>query len=248
MDSQNYLKYTLTLKEIISYFLIFEFVAFTFSFFFYHSYIPVIVFQVLLYKYFVEVKNYLSKKRRKRILTEFSDFIVAISASLYTGYSLENAIIEAKTTIKNMYGSNSIMYTEILFMERKLSINSPVENLFLDLAERTGIEDIQNFCVILNIAKKTGGDLISIIKSTSQTIKQKSDLICQIDTAVSGKRFEQYIMLGMPFFIFIYVGITQPGFFTPLYNNLLGIIVSTTCLIIYCCSFILSRKILRIEV
>lgn len=248
MEQISYLTYKFTLREWIKYLFIFEIIASFFSYFFYHSLIPFLISQVFITKYYSYVCTHLNKQRNKRILTEFSDFIVSISASLYTGYSIENSVIEAKETIINMYGKHSIIYNEILVMERMLSLNIPIEKIFDSLSKRTCIEEILCFCEILNIVKKTGGDLISIIKSTSITIKQKSELLNEIDTAVSGKRFEQYIMLCMPFIIFIYIELTQPGFFLPLYHNTLGIFVSTTCLIIYCCSFFFSRKILSIEV
>lgn len=90
--------------------------------------------------------------------------------------------------------------------------------------------------------------MISIIKSTAFVLREKIELKEEIETIVSSRKFEQLIMYLMPFVIFIYIDLTQHGFFSPLYHNITGIIVSTFCLIIYMCSILISKKILEIEV
>lgn len=248
MNEKNYLIYKLSLRERFIFLLIFELCSIIIAHFFYDSIYPVIAFNIFLKKYFRSIAIFLHKRRNSQIRMEFLDFIMALSASLNTGYSFENAILETQSTISNLYGTASIMLEEIALMKKKLLLNIPVENIFDNFSKRMGIEEISSFSEIIKISKKSGGDMISIIKSTAIVLRQKIELKEEIETIVSSRKFEQLIMYLMPFVIFIYIDFTQHGFFSPLYHNITGIIVSTFCLITYFCSILISRKILEIEV
>ena len=226
-DTNNlpiYTIYTLTPSERLLYSVIYEAILMVFSYLFYDSFYFALLGNIFIKKYFHYVKEQLKNKQQNLILRQFIDMITAMSASLSTGYSLENSLIESKQTIINMYGDNSILSREIQLMERQLILGIPIESLFDDLSARTGIEDIRSFCDILNISKRTGGNIIDIIRSTSKHFKDAYNIRSEISTSVAGKKYEQLIMFMMPLFIIIYINITQPGFFIPLYHNLLGII------------------------
>ena len=139
---------------------------------FYDSLIPVLVSIPGIWFYLGKVKDILCKKRKDRLSLEFKDFINAISSLLSTGYSLENAICESRKEIVSLY-SDSLMACEIGQMTKMLLIHIPVEDIFGEFALRTDINDIKNFSAVLNIAKKSGGDLISIISSTSSSISSE---------------------------------------------------------------------------
>ena len=248
MTDKNYLSNKLNKKEYIIYVFLYEFAVGTVSHFFYDSSLPAVFMNIFLKRYLKFICNFLQKKREARISLEFLDMISSVSASLSTGYSLENAVTEAYNTVSNIYGVHSIISQELVLMQRKLLLNIPVESIFEDLGNRTGIDDIQVFSEIIKIAKKGGGDMISVIKSTVDSIRNKIEVKEEISSIVASKRYEQLIMSAMPFAIFIYIDFTQPDFFSPLYHNTLGILISSICLIIYFCSILLSKKLLEIEV
>lgn len=244
----NYKIYKLSIKEYLLYGLLFELLAVIIAYFFYDSIYPIIFPNLFIKKFFRFISDYLKFKRDSRIKQEFLDFINSISASLSTGYSLENSISESELTIQNIYGKDSIISNEINIMKRKLLLNIPVEKLFEELAERTDIEEIISFSEILIISKKSGGDIISIIKNTVTAIRNNISVAEEINTSISARKFEQLIMIAMPLLIFVYIDFTQPGFFSPLYHNIVGIFISSICLCIYLFAICLSRKILKIEV
>lgn len=248
MQNISYLTYKLSPREFLLYLVLFEAAAIITAHFFYDSIYPAIATNIFLKKYFNAVSNYLQNKREKKIRLEFLDFINSVSDSLNTGYSLENSINESLKPLSALYGENSILYREVLYMKKKLLINIPIETVFEDFGSRTGIDEIIAFSEVIKISKKGGGDMIAVIKSTITTIRAKIELTEDISATVSSKKYEQLVMMVMPFAIFAYIDITQPEFFSPLYHNLLGIIISSICLLIYIGSIFISKKILEIEV
>ena len=95
MTDKNYLSYKLNKKEYIIYIFLYEFAVGTVSHFFYDSSLPAVFMNIFLKRYLKFICNFLQKKREARISLEFLDMISSVSASLSTGYSLENAVTEA---------------------------------------------------------------------------------------------------------------------------------------------------------
>lgn len=241
----DYKIYKLTIREFLCGGSIYVSALWILSLLFYDSIIPVVLFSpgiILFYKY---LKRLLKKRRDRKLTYQFKDTLNCISSLLSTGFSLENAIVESKKELLVLHGS-SLMYQELDLMSKKLQMNIPVEHVFSDFASRTDIDSIITFSQILSIAKPAGGDLRAVILATTKAINTEIDIRTEIDTHLAGKKFELYIMSVMPPLIMIYIQLTQPGFFTPVYHNFLGVIVMSFCLILYVISVVIAFRILSI--
>ena len=71
-------------------------------------------------------------------------------------------------------------------------------------------------CILLNKVDLVDGD-------TAEQIAVKMTESEQIALLFESKRFEQKIMNVVPVAIMLYIGLTSPGYFAPLYGNLRGI-------------------------
>lgn len=241
----NYHTYKLSPKEYIYSTGLYITVISVISYLFYYSFIPLLLLLPGIYFFFRYVKKFLKKKRERFLVLEFKDFLNSLSALLSTGYSLENAIIEANREFNTTH-KNSLMASELHLMVHKLNIHIPIEDIFADFASRSDIEILKTFSQILTTAKQTGGDLVHIITATNSSISSQIEVRLEIDTALSGKRLELYIMAAMPIVIMFYIKFTQSGFFTVMYHNITGIIIMSLCLILYIAAVSLAYKILSI--
>ena len=77
---------------------------------------------------------------------------------------------------------------------------------------------------------------------------QKAEVMQEIEVLMSAKRMEMNIMNLVPFGILAYVGFTSPEFLKPLYGNLLGAGIMTSCLAGYVCACRIAKKIVDIQV
>lgn len=248
MNLTDYTSYRLSIREYIFYGVLGLLIISVVSHLFYHSFIPVVIFLPLSYPYFNQVSQHLYRKRCNKLCRQFKDSLVSLSTSLEAGCSIENAIWEAYLEISVLYSRNSYMAAELGSIYNQLKLSIPIEEAFSNLAARTDVDDILTFCEILKIAKRTDGNLVSIIRSTANTIQEKFDIKREISTNVNGKKPEQIVMSVMPVFIIVYIKLTSPDFFEPLYGNIAGIAFVTICLLIYGFSIYLSLKITKIEV
>lgn len=244
----SYEEYRLSAKEYIRYILQGTAIICVIGWLFYQSIYGVLFASPLLYPYLKRIRVRLASKRKWRLGIEFNDGIISLSAALKAGYSAENSFEEALKDLKILHGGDAMIIREFTRIINQVNMNIPVEKALGDFAERTGIEDILSFSEVFMTAKRTGGDLVSIIKSTSSTLNGKTEVKREIITMLTAKKYEADILKLLPLGIILYLRLSSPGFLDPLYHNIAGIIIMTVILTLYIGAYCLINRISSIAV
>jgi tight adherence protein B len=245
---QNYNQYQFTGKEMLKYLLLGMAASVLLGELFYRSIWGVLLLSPLIYLFLRLKKKELIKKRKWDLNKEFRDGILSLSAALEAGYSAENAFEEAYKDLKLIYPENSLILSEFSYIIHQIKMNITVEQAIKNFGERTGVEDILSFSEVFSTAKRTGGDLIKVIKLTSSVICDKIEVKREIITLITAKRLESNIMKAIPIFILAYFQASSPEFLAPLYHNVFGIIVMTVFLGIYLLAYRIIDHMISIEV
>ena len=174
--------------------------------------------------------------------------MLALSANVKAGYSIENALRESYRDVELLYGADSLICQEVRHMLRGLENNVVLEKLLYELGVRSRLPDIMQFADVFLIAKRSGGNMTEILEKTAGVIEQKIETDKEVQLMISARKVEQKIMNMVPFLIIFYIGTTSRGFFEVLYHNLIGVAVMTVCLLFYGAAYLLSRRIVEIEV
>lgn len=198
--------------------------------------------------FFAECRRSLQAKRAREMTRQFLDGIQMLSASLQAGYSAENSLHEAVRELQKVYEPDTFIVREFRFMDAQIRMSRNMEELFLDFGKRCAIEDIQSFAEVFLTAKRSGGDLLAIIRNTASCIRQKQETMQEIETCLSGKIMEQNIMSLIPILILAYIRLTSPEFLTAMYGNVTGVTVMSVCFAVYVAAYFWGKKIVRIEV
>jgi len=185
-------------------------------------------------------------KRKEQLTVQFREMMIAVIASLQAGYSIENAFLRTYEDLCLLFGKRSMIARELLGMNRELRNNRNIEEILQEFSARSHIPEIADFAEVFRIAKRSGGDLPSILQHTADLISQKIDVRREIATQISAKKMEQLIMDLVPFGIILYIDATSPGFFEPLYHNGMGVILMTVLLGVYITAYLMAQKILNI--
>lgn len=218
------------------------------SFLFYDSFLVALLLSPYLVMYLRRKALEKNSKERRQLVTQFKDGMVAVSFALNAGYSIENSFREAVKELMTLYGSQSSIVVCFEKMLRRIKNNENIEDVLSEFAIKTQIEDIMYFADVFGYAKRSGGDLISIIKNTASTIRDKIEVDAQIQTAISGKKMESAVMAVMPFGILGYMKLSSPEFIDTLYHNVIGVIFMSVCLVIIGCMNVVARRIVNIEI
>ncbi len=215
---------------------------------FYDSAWVLLTWPFVFWFYQKQKKEDLAQKRKDALQLEFRDGVQALAAALAAGYSAENAIAEAKKDLQLQGNAALEMIQEFAAMQRKLDANQTLESAMQEFAQRSGLEEAKTFAEVFAVGKRSGGDLIEIMKDTAQTISETVETQQQVAQVLASRKYEQRIMNLMPFAIILYLRLGSPGFLDSLYHNLPGICAATLCLGIYGMAVYWGRKLLRIEV
>ena len=229
---EDYRKYKLNQREKIFFFAAGYGVIIYLSYLFYHSvFLSIAVgFSAIAFK--KQCCEFMNNRRKKEIVIEFKDLLYSLSASIATGRYITEALLDSEENIKMIHGDKSIMYKELQFINKQIGENHVAEEIALmDFAQRSGIEDIRSFVEIYSICKYTGGNLQSVISSTSDTIMEKIKLQQDIKNLMLEKQFEGRIVGVIPIVIISFLNISSPSYLAPLYSTLFGRIVMTFCLL-----------------
>lgn len=218
------------------------------SYLFFYSKIPFLLFLPGVFLFVREEKKVFQKKREREIKQQFLDGIQMMSASLAAGYSAENALSETLKELCKVYEGDACIIREFRFMEAQISMNRNMEELLLDFGRRSAVDDICSFAEVFMTAKRSGGDLLAVIRNTVFCIRQKQETMQEIETCLAGKVLEQNIMSMIPLLILIYVKLTSPEFLEVMYGNSTGTVVMCICLAVYAAAYFWGRSIVRIEV
>ncbi len=187
-------------------------------------------------------------KRKTELKLQFKDALQSLSSSLHAGRSFESALKGSISDLLIQYEPDSYIIIELSMIVRRLEANETVESAFLEFAERSHIEEIESFAEILDICKRTGGNLISAIKSSTDIISDKIEVNSEIQSIISQKKLEQKILTVMPIAIIIMLSTSAMDFMLPVFTEVIGRIVMTFSMGLFIISYLISEKITNIEV
>ena len=157
-------------------------------------------------------------------------------------------LLQSLKELEELYqDQNNPMLRQMRRIIQGLDLHITLEQLFMEFAESTGLEEAKQFAVVIEIVRSTGGNMVEILKRTMQHLKYKMDTEEEIRVLLSGKLFEKNIMLSMPFFILLYLRLANPKYVECFYNTILGHLVMSGMIGITVFCFFWSEKIMNIR-
>ncbi len=197
--------------------------------------------------YFRKQKELKKEARKWKLNLQFGDAIKSLSAALEAGYSVENGFAQAYRDLLLSYAEDEPIMVELRAMLGQIRNSMTAEEAVRGFAARSGLDDVSGFADVFSTARRTGGNIIAIIRSSTEMIMMRVDLKRQIRTATAAAKYEADIMKLVPFGVIVYLRMFAPEMIMSLYGNLRGIIFMTGVLIAYAALGELSERMVRIE-
>lgn len=207
-----------------------------------------VIFPGVLAVYYRLVRNYFCKRRKEKLLDMFVPAMEAFAVALRAGLSAETALRESRRDMQRLAGEKDPMVRELAWMESQMSVSVPLERLFQDLANRSGLEDIRDFARVFHAGKRTGRDMEQILTITVQHMKQKQETRKDIAAEVASRRMEQNIMSLVPGGILLYLRLTSPEYMAVFYTTAMGRVVMTVSFGIYLAAWFWGHRITALKV
>lgn len=198
--------------------------------------------------YYRNWKKECIQKKEQEFRIQFGEALQTLVTALNIGYSIENAIRAVPKEVKPLLGKDAVIIREFSYMIRQLDMNVTAEKAFHEFAERVKSEELWNFVTVFTILKRSGGDMIHVLRGTIGQIVVGMEVKREIETMIAAKKMEFKVMTMIPLGIIVYMKVSFPEFMSVLYKSTGGIMVMTGCLFLYIGAWYLGKRMLEIEV
>lgn len=202
-----------------------------------------IVCAVILPKYY---RNYKRKKQSDDLRTQFKDLLESLTSSYSAGQNTVEAFKDAASDMVSIYGEGADIVQEVQIICTGLNNNINIEQLLLNFAERSGLDDAMSFANVFEVCNRQGGDLKRIVADTREIINDKIEIEMEIETMLSGAKNELNIMMVMPVIVVVMLkgmGTSMAGSNTPV-----TVLVKIVCIGIFVLAYAIGRKFTDIKI
>lgn len=245
----DYNEYDMGIAETIFYIFLGCIVLFAVGYVFYQNIIFSILLALFGLRYPKMRKKAIIKARKNKLELQFKDMLYSLSSAIGAGNSVENALSVTLHDMLQQYNDpNAFIIKELKLMTVRIEMNQPIEAVMEDFAKRSHLEDIQTFANIFEISKRTGGNIISIIRNTTQIIADKIETRTEIETMIAGQQMEQKVLIVLPIGLVFFMTKTGGGFMEPIFTTWAGRIIATVSLGIILLGTLWSKKIADIQI
>lgn len=189
-------------------------------------------------------EEYQKKKRLKKLLLEFKDLLETLTSSYSAGQTTAKAFADAQSEMSNLYGEEADIVAELKMINAGLQHNYNIEDLLLNFAARSGLDDVDSFANVFEVCNRKGGNLKQIVGETRSVINDKIEIEMEIQTMVAASRNELNIMMVMPFIIMF----TMRGLGDSMTDNsMINLAVKFIALGIFAGAYVLGLKLVDIK-
>ena len=245
-EGADYSIYTPSTREKVLWFLLGLVASGAVLYVFYESVVASILIGAVCGYFFIPIRTkQVIKKRQKRLTTQFRGLLDALSTSIGAGKNMFDSFTGAAEDLSVQFSTDADIVREVNLIRIGLDNNIQIEDLLLNFAERSGVEDVRNFANVFATCYKKGGNIKDVIKNTASIIGDKIEIQMELETMVSGQKNEQNIMLVMPV-VFIVIMKSMGGDLIDLQSPI-GILSVTIAIGIFVLAYFISKKILNIK-
>jgi len=184
---------------------------------------------------------YLQRKEAKRLELlgrQLPLVLKYLSSGLTAGYSLFQAL---KYTANNL---PEPMQKEIAATVEQISLGLSVEDAFANLSLRVPLPEAKLIFLTILIQKKTGGNLVTILKQAQAVLEERQKLKNELLTQTAQVRFSSSVVGGLPFVVLFFMLLTDPAYVLPLFQTQLGQLMLSIALLAEVSGYLLIKRLM----
>ena len=170
----------------------------------------------------------------------------ALTSSFSTGKNTSEAFQDAYIDMADLYGKKSDIAKEIELIVTGMYNGILLNDLLMNFALRSHLDDIESFATIFQVCSQYGGDLKKVVGETRVIISDKIGTELEIETMLTANRNELNIMIVMP--LLIMITLNGAGNLSAAQNTTENILIKLAALGLFAFAYALGRKIIDIKV
>lgn len=241
--------YEFSKKENVLFYICLIALGLMISILFYHSCFLALIILPFKSKIRELATNKIIAKRKRDYMTQLKDFLFVASTSIGAGRSMKDATKEAIPEIRDIYGKDSILATELSKAYQRMQIGGENDvDVLMDLAINSGLEDCIDFVSIYSICKISGASLVVALNLAASVIIDKITIEKEIRELIHRKEMEGLIIFIMPLAVILFLNLCASDYITPMYDSIAGRIIMTGVIAASVGIYLMIKKIVNVEI
>lgn len=182
------------------------------------------------------------RRRRERLEAQTADVMTALSASIKSGMTIEQAFSEV---VDNMYPPIS---EEFALIRERIDAGQPVIAAVKSADERLQVPRLSLIFQTICISLERGGRLASLMDRLAESTREIERVEERVRTETAGLRLSARIMFLMPFFICGLLYLIEPDQVMLLFDNLVGNIVLVIAIAMDISAYFIMKKLIELDI
>lgn len=159
-----------------------------------------------------------TSKRRAAFADQIDDTVQLLAGSLRAGHGLNRAMSAVASEAESPTNEELTRVVNETRLGRNLSDGLAIT------AQRMRSDDFMWVAQAIAINQETGGNLAEVLDQVGRTIRERNQIRRQVRALSAEGRLSGIILVMLPIGVFLFLSITQPGYFDPFFETLVGMI------------------------
>lgn len=191
-------------------------------------------------------KEQMIAKRKEELRLQFRETLASLSTAFTSGENPPRAFISAEHDMLSQFGDKSDIVRELREINAGVYSNQRLDLMLLDLAKRSGIEDIEDFANVFQVCFQQGGNINSVVRHSYDLIGDKMAINQEIQTKITSNQMQQKIMSVMPILMIAFLRFSSSSF-AESFASFKGVTAMTVAAVIFIFSYNYGKKITDIK-
>jgi tight adherence protein B len=182
------------------------------------------------------------RKRIKAFVAQLPDALELVGRALRAGHGLASGL---SMVAEEMPPPISQEFARV-FEEQNLGI--PLEEALRGLAERLPTIDVRFFVTAVVVQRGTGGDLAEVLDKIGRLIRERFQLLGQVQALTAEGRLSGIVLLAMPPALLAFCYTSNPEYIGLLFSTPLGVKMLAITAVLQVLGAVAIKKIITIKV
>jgi len=190
--------------------------------------------------------KFLANRATVRLRTSFENELPGtlklLASSLTAGLSFLQALDSFASE------STTVVAREFRRALTEIQMGSPVERALGNIADRMESDDLRWVVFAFSVQREVGGSLARILRTSAETIESRTNLRLEVRTLSAEGRISSYVLMLLPFGIFIFLAVTRPEFISLFWREAIGRYLIGIVAVLITLSWLWMRRLIKVQV
>lgn len=157
-----------------------------------------------------------AKKNKQKFILQLPDTLSILTSSLKAGFSLPQALVVVER--------ETLLQTKEIFggLVRATQLQIPIYTAAKNMLPQVGLQEWEMVSEGFGLQGKVGGNIISLFEDISNSLRDKSRVEREVETATAAGRLSGIIIASLAPLSFLLFYIFAPSFVAPMLNSSTG--------------------------